>query len=85
MKHTFIWLIWLSFLFNASAEVRTWTSTDGRTIEAEFLKGDDTSVTIKRGTKQFTLPLDKITEADQKYVKDKLAEMKKMDVSELGE
>ena len=85
MKYALLALIWVGFLLSARAEVRTWTSTDGRTIEAEFVKGDETSVTIKRGTKQFSLPLDKITDADREYVKNRVAEAKKLDVSELGD
>ena len=65
MKHAVIILTCLGLVFPVHAEVRTWTSTDGREIEAEFVKGDEESVTIKLGTKQFTLPLDKITEADR--------------------
>jgi predicted peptidase len=85
MKHTLMTLAWLSLVLPLHAEVRTWTSTDGRTIEAEFVKGDDKSVTITRGTKQFSLPLDQITETDQDYVKTRVAEARNLNTSELGE
>lgn len=63
---------------------RTWTSSDGRAMEAEFVRGDDKSVTIKRGAKEFTLPLDKVSQADRDYVTSKLAEAKQPVVPDLG-
>jgi predicted peptidase len=54
-------------------------------MEAEFVRGDEKNVTIKRGTKEFTLALDKVSEADREYVSSKLAAAKHMDTSELGD
>jgi predicted peptidase len=85
MKHILTYLTCLGLVLPVHAEVRTWTSTDGREIKAEFVRGDEKSVTIKRGTKQFTLPLDTITEEDRKYVETRVAEAGKMDLSELGD
>lgn len=77
----------LLFLLSLSshAESRLWTSADGRTLEGEFVRGDDKNVTIKRGTQQFTLPLAKVSQADRDYVSSKLAEAQHMDASELGD
>ncbi len=53
----------------AWAELRTWTSTDGQKLEAEFIGGDEESVTIRRTDGQrFTLPLDRLSEADRRWV-----------------
>ena len=51
-------------------EVRTWTSADGRTLEAEFVTATDRHVTLRRQSdgRRFTLPLDKISEADREWV-----------------
>jgi predicted peptidase len=60
---------------NAEAgEVRTWTAADGRTLEAEFVSANERSVTLRRKTdrKRFTLPLDKISEADRNWIEEAL-------------
>jgi predicted peptidase len=75
----------LALLPESSAEVRTWTSSDGRTVEAEFVSGDETSVTIKREDKEFTLALDNISKTDQEYVQQQLIEAQNLDLGELGE
>ncbi len=58
----------------SAEEVRTWTSADGKTLEAEFVKGTETEVTIRRESdgRQFTLALEKISEEDRAFVKGKL-------------
>ncbi len=59
-------------VFPASA--RKWTSaTDGKTIEAEFVSADGTNVVIEKGTKTYTLPLARLIEADQAYVREQMA------------
>ncbi len=57
---------------------RTWTSTDGRTLDAVFVEADAESVTIKRTSDgmTFTLQLDKISDADREFVSRKLEQMK---------
>ena len=49
---------------------REWTSTDGRTIEAEFISATATGVTVKRKSdlRIVKIPLERLTEADQKWV-----------------
>lgn len=67
------------------AEVRTWTATDGRTLEAEFLRADNSSVTMRRGGKEFSLTLDKLSEEDKEYVQGRLEAAERFDLSELGD
>ena len=52
------------------AEERTWTSSDGRTLVGEIqgLEGD--SVKLKTATGVFEFPLDRLSEADQKFAKE---------------
>ena len=53
-----------------AAEVRTWTSSDGRTLEAEFVTATERNVTLRRKSdgRRFVLALDKISEDDRKWV-----------------
>lgn len=52
---------------------RTWTSTDGRTLEAKMVTGSDVAVTLRLSNgQQHQLPLDKLSEADRAYVADAL-------------
>jgi acetyl esterase/lipase len=57
------------------AEGRTWTSSDGRTIEAEFVSATDADVTIRRGSdgRTFTIALEKLSEADREEVAKRMA------------
>jgi hypothetical protein len=48
--------------------VRTWTSTDGRTLQAQYIESSAGKVTIKMGSREYTLPLDRFSQADQDYV-----------------
>lgn len=53
-------------------EKRPWTSADGKsTFEGVLLESSDTEVKIKRSTdfQVFTLPLDKLSDADQAFVR----------------
>ncbi len=51
---------------------RTLTATDGRTLEAELLAKNDEAVKIRRlpDTREFTIPLDRISEADRAFVRE---------------
>jgi predicted peptidase len=57
-----------------AAEVRTWTSSDGRTLEAEFVTATQRNVTLRRKSdgRRFVLALDKISEDDRKWVAEAL-------------
>ena len=69
MKAALAPILALSLCVLAVAEPRTWTSSDGKKIEAEFIESDGETVTIRRDDgKKFTLPLDRFSEADRKFV-----------------
>ena len=59
-------------LAGAQAEFRQWTSSDGRTLLAEFVSVANGTITIKRryDGRSFTLPLDTLSEADQTWLKE---------------
>jgi hypothetical protein len=52
----------------AGEPVRTWTSADGRTLQAQYIESSAGKVTIKMGSREYTLPLSRFSQADQDYV-----------------
>lgn len=53
----------------AQAEPRTFTSTDGRSVEAEIVSGDAQTVTLKLANGQtLTTTLDRFSPADRKFI-----------------
>ena len=72
IKTTFAKILLLIFAVNLTAKepIRTWTSMDGRTLEARFLKmiGDKVRIENASGRK-FTFPLNGFSKIDQKYLK----------------
>lgn len=55
----------------AEEPLRNWTSSDGRTIEGRFIKGTDTTVTLKlKDGRQVDVPLERLSEADAKAARD---------------
>jgi formylglycine-generating enzyme required for sulfatase activity len=65
-------IIFLTFSFCLSAKepIRTWTSTDGRTLEARYLEMVGTKVRIENASgRTFTVPLTGFSSADQEYAK----------------
>ena len=53
----------------AKEPIRTWTNTDGQTIEARFIDENKDTVRIRRTDgRVFNIPLDNLSEEDQKYV-----------------
>jgi len=51
---------------------RTLTATDGRTVDAELLAKSEDAVKIRRAAdaREFTIPLEKISEADRAFVRE---------------
>jgi len=47
---------------------RPWTNTDGKTIEADFISSDTTSVTLLLGGKEIKYPLEKLSKADIDWI-----------------
>ena len=55
---------------NAKEPVRTWTSSDGCTLEARYLEMVGNKVRIENAQgRKFTVPLTGFSSADQEYVK----------------
>src|SRR5437867_2847488 len=76
MKTSIVWhcgamaLAVIVILGTAVAEVRTWTSADGKfKVEAEMLSVQEGKVSLRKadGT-EVTVPLAKLSEADRQYV-----------------
>ncbi len=65
----------IPLVFTVSLNARTWTSTEGKKIEAEFVSGDSKKVTINRGGRNFTLPLSNLSPADQEFARGKIKSM----------
>jgi hypothetical protein len=67
---------WLLFVLLATLSVvaagkeRTWTSADGRTMRAEFVRELDGDVTFLVAGKLTTIPLGRLSERDQGIVRD---------------
>lgn len=73
-------------LMTPAASSRTWTSADGRKLEAEYVSATEDSVTIRTKIgKSFTLKFDQISEADREFVRAKLAEPAAEENDEDGE
>lgn len=55
---------------HGAPEFRTFTSTDGKTLEARVVKKTDTEVTLvrKKDSREFTLSLALLSEGDRKYL-----------------
>ncbi len=69
MKYFFLVAV-LIFGVSSSVLSREWTSTDGKNLKADFVSSADGKVILKRARdgKQFTLALDRLSEADRKWV-----------------
>ena len=62
--------MFLAILCAGISPGREWTSSDGRKLEADFISSDDQPVKLKRPSGQvFSLPLDRLSEADRSWVK----------------
>ncbi len=63
-----------ALLLNQSLSARTWTeATSGRKMEAEFVSGDATTVTLSlKGGKVFKLELNRLSPEDRTFVREKL-------------
>jgi hypothetical protein len=62
------WLVGLSL--PVAGEMRSWTSSDGKVVEAEFVGLAEGQVKIKMADgREFTLPMERFSEADQAYAR----------------
>jgi len=68
--HLYFLLLWIFPVSLIQAEVRDWTSTDGKTISAEFVGSSGDSVTIRLTTgKTVDVPLARLSESDRAWIK----------------
>lgn len=51
------------------AHARTWTSTDGKTIEGEFVRLEANAIVVSRGGQNLSLPLNRLVPADVEWAK----------------
>jgi dipeptidyl aminopeptidase/acylaminoacyl peptidase len=60
----------------SALSARTWTSSDGKKLEADFVSATETDVTLKRSKdgKTFTLALTRLSEDDREYIKEEAAD-----------
>lgn len=65
------WILLFLIAFVASAWSRTWTDSNGRKLEADFVSTIGGTVTLKRAADgvTFTLPMVKLSAEDQEWVK----------------
>ncbi len=53
------------------AEVRTWTSTDGKTLQAEFIGSNGEAVSVRRSDgKTIEIPLARLSKSDQTWIRE---------------
>ena len=52
-------------VFTASIQARTWTDRSGRAIEADFVRVDGANVIVSRQGKEISIPLERLSDADQ--------------------
>jgi formylglycine-generating enzyme required for sulfatase activity len=65
-----IFLLFLAVFLSAKEPLRTWTSVDGRSIEARYLEMVEDKVRIENASgRKFTVPLTGFSSTDQEYVK----------------
>ena len=85
MKLPVILALFSAAVVHAEEPPRPWTSTDGRTIEGRFIKGTETTVTIKLGDGRLVeVPLGRLSEADGKVARDLAARMAKDELRKEG-
>ena len=64
------WLFLIASTIAANEPIRTWTSADGRTLEARYLEVVGNKVRIENSSgRTFAVPLTGFSPADQEYVK----------------
>ena len=76
MKFSYYKLTFFLFTFclsslsgQESAELHSWTDMNGRTLQAKFIKGNNTSVTIEWNGQRFDLPIDTLSDPSKALAK----------------
>ncbi len=75
-------LIFLGSMNGAGA--RQWKDIEGRIIEADFVSSTGDKVTIRKGGKEFTLPLDRLSATDRDWIADQGTSKPDTDKSDSG-
>ena len=70
----------IAFLLLGSVlSAREWTSSDGRKLQADFVSASATHVVLKIAGKDTPVPLNRLSAADQVYVKEEASKPKKLE------
>ena len=70
MRLLFCLIGFFTVTLTAKEPIRTWTSSDGRTLEARYLEMVEDKVRVENASgRKFTVPLTGFSPADQEYVK----------------
>ncbi|MBN2163555.1 MAG: thioredoxin fold domain-containing protein [Pontiellaceae bacterium] len=79
MKRTWGGVLAFLIIVAAGAEARTWTSSDGRTVEADLVRVKDGKVylDVLPGRKIIPIEISKLSEADQKFIAEYQADQKR--------
>jgi SLA1 Homology Domain 1 (SHD1) protein len=70
MRFLALLLVFLCGFVAAADEVRTWTKSQGDKFQAQFLREVDGEAVFIRDGKPYTVPVDQLSENDQKLIKD---------------
>src|SRR5262245_55304151 len=70
MVFSALWLCLSCLAAQAADEVRTWTDVQGRTMQAVFLREVDGDVSFLKDGKLTIIPLEKLSEKDQKLIRE---------------
>ncbi len=62
-------VVWMCLSLCGQLHARTWTFTNGRTLEAEFHSADGVKFTIVRSGRKITLPISRLSKSDQAFVR----------------
>jgi predicted esterase len=70
LAHCRFLLVLAGLLIALSAPAREWTSSDGKTLEADYVSATADSVTLKISGKEVKLPLSRLSKADADWVEE---------------
>lgn len=71
MKITPFLIVGISVLIlSSSLSARTWTSNDGKTIQADIVSVNTDKITLKFKGREVKLPISRLSEDDQKFIKE---------------
>ncbi len=71
--------------FALTASARQWTSSDGKTIDAELVRFDGSTVTLLANGKEYALPLSRLSVEDQAWLQEQAAKEEEEKAARLKE